>query len=306
MGERLHRCAGFCVAALTALFALAGPACSNATPDAALTPSAADIDEVSGESRISSGDFDPADFHDPTMIDNPWFPLPPGTRWVWEGRALDDGEMIERRVVFTVTDLTKVIGGVETVVTLDLDYNDGELGEADLAMLAQDDAGNVWQLGEYPEEYEGGEIVKAPAWIHGSQGAKAGIHMMSDPQLGSPDYAQGWGPKVGWNDRAETFALGTRACVPVDCYRDVLVIREFNPDEPGSFQIKHYAPGVGGILVDWAGKNEDEHEVLRLIEFRRLTRRNWPRFARTCSSRTSGHTSSLPARTGIRPRRASR
>ena len=56
-------------------------------------------------------------------------------------------------------------------------------------------------LGEYPEEYEEGEIVKHPAWIAGFQGALPGIHMPAAPAIDTPSYAQGWGPKVGWDDR---------------------------------------------------------------------------------------------------------
>lgn len=234
------------------------------TPDPTIT-------DETPSATISAADFDPADFDDPTQVDNQWFPLPPGTRWVWEGRAIDDGEVIRRRVVFTVTDLTKVIDGVRTVVAWDLDYNDDVLGEAEIVLFAQDDAGNVWHLGQYPEEYEEGEIAKTPTWIHGSEGAKAGIAMKANPQMGNPSYAQGWGPQVHWNDRGKTYALGEQTCVPVDCYEDVLVIREFSPDEPGAYQLKYYAPRVGGVRVGWLGKNEDEHEVLQLVEFRQLT-----------------------------------
>ena len=54
---------------------------------------------------------------------------------------------------------------MRTVVSWDLDYSDGELAEAELAFYAQDDDGNVWRMGEYPEEYDGGQIVDAPTWI---------------------------------------------------------------------------------------------------------------------------------------------
>ena len=179
--------------------------------------------------------------------------------------------MIRRRVVFTVTDLTKVIDGVETVVTLDLDYNDGELAEADIALHAQDDARQRMAAGRVSRGVRGRRDRQDARLDPRSPGGEGGDPHDGRPRPGTPDYAQGWGPKVGWNDRAETQSIGTRSCVPVDCYQDVVVIREFNPDEPGAFQVKYYAPGVGGIRVGWAGKNEEEREVLRLVEFRRLT-----------------------------------
>ena len=220
---------------------------------------------------ISAADFDPARFGDSATVDNRWFPLRPGTQFVWEGRALEGEDQVRRRVVFTVTDLTKEVDGVRVVVGWDLDYNDDRLEEAELAFFAQDLDGNVWHLGQYPEVYEGGKIVKTPLWIAGFKGARAGITMKADPELNTPSYAQGWGPQVGWNDRAEAYRMGERTCVPVDCYDDVLVTREFSRTEPGAFQLKYYAAEVGNVRVGWGGANEDEHEVLVLTDIVHLT-----------------------------------
>jgi hypothetical protein len=221
-------------------------------------------------SSPAPADFGGATFRDPVTVDNRWFPLVPGTRMTWKGHALDGTDELEREVVFTVTDLVKEIDGVPSVVIWELDYTDGALEEAELSFFAQDDAGNVWHLGEYPEEYEDGEIVKHPAWIAGFQGALPGIHMPADPQLDTPSYAQGWGPKVGWDDRGDTYALGEHTCTPVDCYDEVLVNREFSRSEPGAFQLKFYAPTVGNVRVGWGGPNEEEHEVLVLTDVRML------------------------------------
>ena len=117
-------------------------------------------------------DFNPSNVDRSTTIDNEWMPLKPGTRFVYEGTTVeDDGTAVPHRVVINVTDLMKVIGGVLSVVSWDLDYSDGELVEAELAFFAQDKAGNVWRMGEHPEEYEDGKFVAAPAWIHGIEEA---------------------------------------------------------------------------------------------------------------------------------------
>ena len=224
----------------------------------------------SPETPVTAEDFDPAAFTEPTTVDNQWFPLVPGTQMMWEGHALDGTDKLERKVVFTVTDLVKEIAGVPTVVIWELDYTDGELEEAELSFFAQDASGNVWHLGEYPEEYEEGEIVKHPAWIAGFQGALPGVHMPAAPAIDTPSYAQGWGPKVGWDDRGDTYALGEQTCTEVDCYEDVLVTREFSRDEPGAHQLKYYAPGVGNVRVGWGGPNEEEHEVLVLTDLLQL------------------------------------
>jgi hypothetical protein len=219
----------------------------------------------------SEKEFDRANFHDSTTIDNKWFPLEPGAYSVFEGSAIDDGERVTRRVVTTVTDLTKVIDGVNTMVVWERDYTDGEEVEAELAFFARDDEGNVWHMGEYPEEYENGEFDKAPGWLAGLQGASAGIAMMAEPRTGTPSYAQGYAPPpINWVDRGRVYKVGQKTCVPVDCYRDVLVIDEFERNKPGAFQLKYYAPGVGDVRVGWRGPEEEEKESLDLVEDRRL------------------------------------
>jgi hypothetical protein len=247
-----------CVVAVALLLWL--PACGERGHPAATSGGA------STHRPISATDFDPANFDGSPTVDNRWFPLEPGTQLAWEGRALEGKDQIRRRVVFTVTDLTKEVDGVRVVVAWDLDYDDDRLQEAELAFFAQDLDGNVWHLGQYPEEYEDGTIVKTPVWIAGLEGARAGIAMKADPELNTPSYAQGWGPQVGWNDRAEAYRMGEQTCVPVGCYRDVLVTREFSRTEPGAFQLKYYAAGVGNVRVGWGGANEDEHEVLVLTD----------------------------------------
>jgi hypothetical protein len=215
-------------------------------------------------------EFPRGSFADPTTIDNPWLPLVPGTQWVWEGLTVADGESVPHRVVFVVTDLTKVIDGVKAVVGYDQDYSDGVLVEAEIVFLAQDDEGAVWHMGQYPEEYENGEFVAAPGWIAGVHDAKAGYWMTADPQFGKPSYSQGWGPEVEWTDRGQVREVGLDDCVPVDCYTDVLVIEEWALDEPEARQLKYYARGVGNIRVGWSGSEEQDQETLELVEFRQL------------------------------------
>lgn len=215
--------------------------------------------------------FDYRAFSASTAVDNRWFPLEPGTQWVFQGKANDGKKRVSRKVVITVTDLVKVIDGIRSVVTYDLDYTAGELGESELAFYAQDDAGTVWLMGEYPEEIEDGKVVEAPAWIAGRQDARAGILMKPEPEPYAPSYSEGWGPAAGWTDRAKVFETGSATCVPAGCYKDVLVIDEFNRDEPDTHQLKYYAPGVGGVRVGWAGANEEEQEVLELVRVVRLS-----------------------------------
>lgn len=215
-------------------------------------------------------ELDPGRFTDPVEIDNEWMPLVPGMSWVHEGVAVDDeNNEVTRRIEFTVTDLTKEIAGVRTVVAWIVDYDNGEVVEKEIALYAQDDDGNVWYLGEYPEEYEDGKFLKASPWIHGIQGAKAGIKMVADPTPGIPPYFQGWGPAVEWSDYGQVDQMLEETCVPVSCYQNVLVIAESSLGELNAYQLKHYARGVGEVQVDWKGEDATREE-LALVELVQL------------------------------------
>lgn len=265
----MGRGAPMTVAILAGLSVLA--ACEDSRPPvAAAFPTVASPTTV----PIDGESFDPANFGpDSADVDNPLFPLEPGTRYVWEGTALDEGERVERRVEFIVTDLTKEIAGVRAVVGWDRDYNDDLLGESELIFYAQDRFGNVWHLGEYVEHWkEEGELDGARLWVHGDPvGAEAGIGMHADPRIETGSYSQGYVPPPWfWDDDAEVSEVGARNCVPVGCYDDVVVIKEYEPRFPKIFQLKYYAPGVGGIRVGWKGSKDEERETMVLTVFEKL------------------------------------
>lgn len=221
---------------------------------------------------ITDKDYDASRFSDPATVDNKWFPLRAGTQFVFEGRSNRGQGRRPHRVIFTATDLTKVIDGVRTVVMWDRDINDGRLLEAELAFFAQDDDGNVWAFGEYPEEYdEDGTFEGAPdTWIVGRAGAKAGLHMMAAPRTGTRSYLQGWAPEIDFSDRAKVLQTGQRVCIPIRCYTNVLVTDETNPLEPSDgHQLKYYAQGVGNIKAA-PGVGGKEREVLELVEVAQL------------------------------------
>ena len=219
--------------------------------------------------------IDRRDFgRDSTTIDNQWWTLKPGTQFTWEGQALDGEDTIRRRVVFTVTDLTKNVAGVRTLVGWDRDYNDGVLTESELIFLAQDKVGNVWHFGQYAEIYdEEGQFDGGSAWLVGYlQGAKAGILMQANPQQGTPAYSEGFAPPpFFWDDFGRVFRTGQRTCVKTGCHSNVLVIEEFEPTKPDAFQLKYYASGVGLVRVGWRGEEEEEQETLELVKMVQLS-----------------------------------
>jgi hypothetical protein len=204
-------------------------------------------------------------------IDNEWWPLEPGTKFVWRGSTQEDGERIRHRIIFVVTDLTKVIDGVRTVVGWDRDFSAGQLIESELIFLAQDKEGNVWHFGQYSETWEGKELVGGQVWLVGQlKGARAGILMKAKPRLGSPAYSEGFAPApFYWDDYAKVYKVGQRTCVPAGCFNDVLVTDEFEPTKPGAHQLKYYARGVGNVRTGWRGSDADK-EILVLEKVERL------------------------------------
>ncbi len=201
--------------------------------------------------------FDPANFGEPAGGANRWLPLRTGYQSVRQGSLNRGHRRLTHRRVYTVTDVTKEINGVRTVVVLDQDIDGNEIAEQALDYLAQDKQGNVWYLGSYTESYEGGQFVNVnDAWLAGVRGGRAGILMLAAPGVASPSYTQGYVPGEGATT-ARVSKVGQKKCVPFKCYADVLVIVE------GGENV-FYAPGVGAIKTEprrAGGENETEELV---------------------------------------------
>ena len=219
-------------------------------------------------SAVDTG-FSRARFSNPARIVNRLLPLIPGTQLVLEGTADIGNGLLPHRVVFVVTDVTKVVNGVRSLAVWDRDFNNGVHVENEVAFFAQDDAGNVWNLGEYPEEYEGGAFVGAPqTWLSGIQGAQAGIHMLANPTVGAT-YIQGYAPEIDFLAEAKVLRTGQQICGPARCYYGVVVIDEFSSLEPeGGHVLKYHAPGIGIVKVEPRG--DPDAETLDLVQATRL------------------------------------
>jgi hypothetical protein len=189
--------------------------------------------------------LDPADFV--ATVDNPYWPLTTGSRWVFDGR--DDGDVEHVEVV--VTDRHKEILGIPATVVRDtVKDEDGTLVEDTFDWYAQDKDGNVWYLGEDSTEYENGKAHSTKgSWEAGVGGAYPGIVMPADPTAGKA-YRQEY-DKGNAEDMAEVQKVGAGPeTVPAGTYRDLVVIKEWNPLEPDVVEVKTYAPGVGVVLEE--------------------------------------------------------
>ncbi|WP_440948347.1 hypothetical protein ACSAZL_09020 [Methanosarcina sp. T3] len=205
--------------------------------------------ETEGEDGYSPV-INPDDFVE--VIDNPYFPLTPGTTFVYEGES--EGEPIRDEVY--VTNETRMVMGVTTIVVRDREFEDGELAEETFDWYAQDKDGNVWYFGEDSREYDEGEVVSTEgSWEAGVNGAQPGIIMKGNPQVGDT-YRQEY--LVGEaEDMAEVISLNESVSVLYGSFEDCLKTKEWTPLEPGIEENKYYAHGTG-LLLEMTVKGEAE------------------------------------------------
>ena len=192
-------------------------------------------------------------------VDNPFFPLAPGTRWIYES---EDGS--ERIEVVVLQETREVIGITATVVR-DTVPEDGELIEDTFDWYAQDVDGNVWYLGEDSKEFDAGVFVgTAGSWEAGVDGALPGVIMHGAPRVGVGYRQEYYAGEA--EDLAEVRRLDGEATVPYGSFLDLLVIREWNPLDPGVVEDKYYARSIGLVLeVQVRGGNER----IELVRFER-------------------------------------
>ena len=194
--------------------------------------------------------IDPTNFT--TTIDNPYFPLAPGTTFTY----LDQSGSIKD--VFAVTHDTRVIDGVTCVQVHDSVYTDNVLTEDTLDFFAQDLEGNVWYFGENTEEFDNGLIATiAGSFLSGVNNDKPGIIMKAHPAPG--DFYRQEFSLGNAEDYAETLNLTSRVVVPYGRFNNCLKSEETTPLEPDALEDKYYARGVGNVLtVDLVTGERDE------------------------------------------------
>jgi hypothetical protein len=189
-----------------------------------------------GDGGNYSFDLTPADFV--TVIDHPYLPLIPGSRWVYEGEG-------EQTVVEVLTE-TRVVMGITATVVRDTVSEEGEVIEDTYDWFAQDLSGNVWYLGEETVEYRDGEPASAAgSWEAGVDGALPGIVMPAVPQVGDAYRQEYYAGQA--EDMAEVARIDQTTTIAIGAYSAVIVITEWTPLDAGVVEEKFYAPGVGVI-----------------------------------------------------------
>jgi hypothetical protein len=167
-------------------------------------------------------------------VDNPWFPLKPGTTYTYTG--MKGGQ--PARDVVTVTSRTKTIAGAPCVVVEDRLYLRGRLAERTTDWYTQDRRGNVWYFGEETAELDAaGKVTSTEgSWQAGVDGARAGIFMPAQPRVGK-SFQQEF-----YKGHAEDhFRV-------VGVFGNALLTEEWTPLEPRVLDHKLYVRGVGTVL----------------------------------------------------------
>jgi hypothetical protein len=189
-------------------------------------------------------------------VDNQWFPLKPGTRYVYTG--VKDGQ--SSRDVVTVMHRTKTIAGVPCVVVLDRLYLRGRLEERTTDWYSQDARGNVWYFGEQTAELDRrGRVTSTEGtWMTGVDGARAGIYMPAHPrvgQTGTQEFYRGHA-----EDHFKVLALFGTTAAPGT--KNALLVQETTPLEPGTVDHKLYVRGIGTVVEQTERGGDERNELV--------------------------------------------
>ena len=210
-----------------------------------------------GSERIR---LDPGGFT--TRITNPWWPMQPGSRWVY--RETDPDGSVQRGAVTGLAKTKLVADGVTARVVRDVATEDGKLVEATSDYYAQDRCGNVWYLGEATAEYKNGKPTSTKGSFEaGVDGAQAGVIVPARPKPGMAyrqEYLAGQA-----EDRGEIVSLREQAEVPFGHFGRgrVLMTRDLDRLEPKALEFKFYARGVGPVLAIGISGGADREELVR-------------------------------------------
>jgi hypothetical protein len=223
---------------------------------------------LAGASPLPQGsepvNLDPADFT--TRIDNPFFPLVPGDRYVYRET---DGNTKER-VVLNVSNKTKQIAnGITARIVHDRVTERGKVVEDTFDWYAQDSEGNVWYLGEDTVECNKGKIKNhAGSFEAGVDGAQPGVIMPADPKPGLTYRQEYYAGEA--EDKAEVLSVNEQVESPYGHFTGALLTKDLVPLEPKVSEYKIYAPGVGMVVAVKTSGGSGREELIRIKHDQRV------------------------------------
>jgi hypothetical protein len=176
-----------------------------------------------------------------TTVTNQYFPLPVGRTLTYTG--IKDGQSQVDTV--TVTNQTKIVAeGITARVITDVATHNGTVIEKTSDWYAQDKDGNVWYLGEDTAHYlSTGKVDTSGSWEAGVHDAEPGLIMPADPQIPASwrqEFLSGQAEDTAW-----VVERGGSVTVPYGTLKNALTTLEATRIEPGAYDQKVYAPGIG-------------------------------------------------------------
>lgn len=188
-------------------------------------------------------------------IDNPYFTLIPGKKFVYESTGED-----KERIEIEVTSDIKEILGIKTTVVRDRVYKNSELFEDTFDYYAQDKSGNVWYFGEETKEYESGSVSTKGSWEAGVNGAKPGIIMKSDPKVGD-SYRQEY-YKGEAEDMADVVAVEKTVITQLKKHHNCLQTRDWSLIDQMANEYKYYCPDAGFLVLEESITGDSKIELV--------------------------------------------
>lgn len=190
-------------------------------------------------------------------VDNPYFPLEPGTSRRYEGQEVDPdtGETVALRVQEHVSPVPDEIAGAP-VTTLEVqEYEDGQLTETTSDYHAQGADGTVYYLGEHVNMYEDGQLVgHEGTWIAGEGANQAGEFMPAEPRVGDR-FEQEQAPGLA-QDISTVVAIDLTLETPVGTFSGCIKTQDLNPLDQ-AIEHKYYCPEVGLVREENADGSLD-------------------------------------------------
>lgn len=203
----------------------------------------------------------PENFSNSTILSNPHFAMEMGKTYVSEGQSEEGKEHNEVKL----TGETKVIQGITCIVVNDKVWLEGVLIEDTDDWFAQDNEGNVWYFGEAVDNYnnDGSFADHHGAWEAGVDGAKAGIVMPANPQVGIKFRQEYYFGEA--EDQAEILETGLSVTVPFGTFTNCIKTHEWTELEPDVNENKFFAPGVG-LIKTVNVTDKEEYSLINIIE----------------------------------------
>ena len=220
------------------------------------------ITESTRRSRAGeySPQVNPADFT--TQITNKYFALPAGKKLTYE--TVEQGKVTET-IEIEILQETKMVEGVETVIYLDKEFKNGQLVEETRDYLAQHKNGDVWYFGEDVSNFWNGILVNhAGSFLHGKDGAKAGIWMKAEQRVGDSYKQEFYAGHA--EDIRDTVATGETVTTKSGTYTDCVKVYDWTPLEKNAREHKYHCPQVGALALTEDLETGSRSELVSVVQ----------------------------------------